>query len=203
MSFVDVRFPDKWALDAVRSVRFLTEIVAPKNNRESRNNPQAEARYTWDLSMTAKLADERLEFDAWFLAMGGQLSSFAFRDPADSTMPRQAIGTGAGVQTQFQITKTYAVGAATYARQIRRPVTSSVRVWVAGAEVVSGWTVSRTTGIVEFSAAPTGAVEVACTFDVPVRFNQSSLDWQIAGKNPTRGYLWVCPALALIEVIGE
>ena len=53
-------------------------------------------------------------------------------------------------------------------------------------------------------AFPDGAVvEASCTFDVPVRFNQAALDWQIAGKNPSRGYLWVCPGLSLIEVIGE
>lgn len=205
MSFYDQRFPEKWALDAVRSIRWVNEIVAPRNQRESRNTPVSKARYVWDLSMSAKTGGERMEFDAWFLAMHGQEHTFAHKDPADYLLERQTIGAGTGAKLDFQLVKTYSVGLASYARDILRPVTATVRVWVNGIELVSGWLVSRTTGIITFNSAPAdgAVVEASCTFDVPVRFNQAALDWQIAGKNPSRGYLWVCPGLSLIEVIGE
>jgi uncharacterized protein (TIGR02217 family) len=205
VSFYDERFPEKWALDAVRSIRWINEIVAPRNQREVRNTPMATARYVWDLSMSAKTGGERMEFDGWFLAMNGQQHTFVYRDLADYQLDRQTIGTGTGAKLAFQLVKSYSAGLATYSRNITRPVTATVRVWVNGVELLSGWSVSRTTGIITFGSAPAdGAVVAAsCEFDVPVRFNQSSLDWQIAGKNPVRGLLWVCPGLSLIEVIGE
>jgi uncharacterized protein (TIGR02217 family) len=205
MSFIDERFPEKWALDAVRSILWVNEIVATRNQRESRNTPFAFPRYEWDLSMAAKVGRARAEFDDWFLVMRGQEHTFPLRDPADYTVPRQRIATGDGATKTFQLVKTHTVGATAFDREIQTPVTSSVRVWVNGVEQLSGWSVSRTTGIVTFTAAPAdGAViEATCAFDMRVRFNQAQLDWRIAEKNVSKGYLWVCPGLKLIEVIGE
>lgn len=205
MSFVDINFPEKWALDAERSIVWQNEIVATRNHREARNTPMAAPRYAWDLSMNAKRAAERAEFDDWFLAMQGQQHTFALRDPADHVMARQQVGTGDGTTTEFQLVKTYTKGSASFAREIVRPVTTTVQVWVNDILQESGVTVGRTTGLLTFSVAPAGdaVVEAACTFDVPVRFNQASLAWRIVEKNPSRGFLWICPGLSLIEVIGE
>lgn len=205
MSFIDERFPEKWALDAVRSILWVNEIVATRNQREARNSPYAFPRYQWDLSMAAKVGPARAEFDDWFLVMRGQEHSFALRDPADYTMARQTIATGDGATKAFQLIKTHSVGASSFAREIYTPVTESVRVWVNGVEQMSGWTVGRTTGIVTFTVAPaeSAVVEASCTFDVRVRFNQSSLDWKIAEKNAALGYIWVCPGLKLIEALDE
>lgn len=205
MSFVDVSFPWKWALDAERSIAWQTEIVATRNQREYRNSPFAAPRYSWDLSMNAKRGPERAEFDDWFLSMRGQERSFALRDPADHVMARQQIGTGDGSETEFQIVKTHTRGSASFARDIVLPVLATVSVWVNGVLQSAGVTVGRTTGIVTFGTAPAGSavIEAACEFDVPVRFNQASLAWRIVDKNPTGGFLWICPGLALIEVIGE
>lgn len=205
MSFYDERFPEKWALDAVRSILWVNEIAATRNQREVRNSPFAFPRYEWDLSMAAKVGRARAEFDDWFLVMRGQENTFPLRDPADYTAARQQIATGDGATKAFQLVKTHTVGASSFARQILTPVTASVRVWVNGVEQMSGWSVSRTTGIVTFTIAPAdGAViEASYTFDVRVRFNQARLDWKIAEKNVSQGYIWVCPGLKLIEVIGE
>lgn len=205
MSFIDERFPEKWALDAVRSILWANEIVATRNQRESRNSPFAFPRYEWDLSMSAKVGRARAEFDDWFLVMRGQENTFPLRDPADYTVERQAIGAGDGATKTFQLVKTHSVGNAAFAREILTPVTGSVHVWVNGIEQVSGWAVGRTTGIVTFDTAPaeSAVIEAACMFDVRVRFNQPRLDWKIAEKNGSKGYLWVCPGLKLIEAFGE
>lgn len=205
MSFIDERFPEKWALDAVRSILWVNEIVATRNQRESRNSPFAFPRYEWDLSMSAKVGRARAEFDDWFLVMRGQEHTFPLRDPADYTMPRQVIASGDGATKEFQLIKTHTVGAASFDREILTPVTSSVRVWVNDVEQVSGWSAGRTTGKVTLTVAPAdeAVIEAACTFDMRVRFNQPRLDWKIAGKNVSKGYLWVCPGLKLIEAFGE
>ncbi len=205
MSFVDTRFPERWALDAVRAIRWQNEIGATRNQRERRNTPFATARYSWDLSMAAHMSSQRAQFDNWFLAMWGQEHTFPFRDPADYTLAAQTIALGTGALKTFQIIKSHTIGATTYDRNITTPVTATVQVWINGALQSSGWTVSRTTGIITFASAPAedAVIAAACQFDVPVRFNQDSLEWAIADKNTANGYIWTCPGLKLLEVVGE
>lgn len=204
MSFIDQRLPEKYALQAVASDDWMVEIVETLNRREKRNLPSADPRRAWDLSVNAKTSSERAELHKWFMAMRGPFHAFAFRDPADYQMARQSIlSTGDSPDVSYQLAKDYTVGAETYRRTITKPVTATVQVWVGGVLQVSGFTVSRTTGAVEFSAAPGGAVEASCEFDVPVRFAQARLSWNRVDRNVARGDLWMCDELSLIEVIGE
>jgi uncharacterized protein (TIGR02217 family) len=103
----------------------------------------------------------------------GMAHSFPFKDWSDYAMARQTIGAGDGVDTTFQIYKRYADGAYNYDRTITKPVTATAQVWVNSVLQTSGYTVSRTTGIVTFSVAPTVAhvIEVAGEFDVPVTYS--------------------------------
>ena len=205
MSFVDQRLPERYAYGAVSSDDWLTEIVESLGRAEIRNAPSANPRRSWDLSTTARSETDRAELHSWFLAMRGQLHSFAFRDLADYTMPKQTIGTGDGSDTTWQLRKAYTVSSATYYRNITKPITSTVRVWVNGVEATSGWSVSRTTGIVTFGTAPTNGhlIQASCEFDVPVRFAQSKLSWSAVNRHGDNGLLWVCSDMALIEVLGE
>lgn len=205
MTFIDKRLPEKYALQAVATDDWQAEIVVALNRRESRNLPSENPRLEWDLSVSAKTSAEREELRAWFMAMNGPIHSFAFRDPGDHCASRGQIGVGDGTTKTFQLTKAYAVGSATYIRPITRPIVASVGVWVNGIEQSSGWSAGRTTGGVTFTVAPAGSaiIEAACEFDVPVRFLQSRLSWRRVDRNPSRGDLWMCDAMNLIEVIGE
>ena len=62
------------------------------------------------------------------------------------------LGTGDSAQTQFQLTKIYGSSYAPYARPIGKPVPGSVRVAVAGVEVVADtdFICDSATGIVTF-----------------------------------------------------
>lgn len=204
MSFVDQRFPEMYAYGCVATDDWEVEIVAAKNRREHRNAPIEHPRRSWDLSTTGRIPDERDGIHRWFLAMRGPYHSFAFRDPADYRAARAAIGTGDGSASAFPLVKPYTVGSETYLRPLDKPITSTVRVWVNGIELGSGWTVDRTSGIVTFAVAPAdGAmIEAECEFDVAVRFVESKLSWR-APTRTAEGLLWYCDALSLIEVIGE
>lgn len=204
MSFIDQRLPEKYALQAVASDDWTVEIVETMNRRERRNLPSADPRRAWDLSVNAKLTAERAELHQWFMAMRGPFHAFAFRDPADYVMDRQAlVSLGDSPDVAFQLAKAYTIGAETYRRTITKPVTSTVQVWVGGVLQASGWSVSRTTGIITFDDAPGASVEASCEFDVPVRFAQSRLAWNRVDRNVSRGDLWMCEELSLIEVLGE
>jgi len=55
-------------------------------------------------------------------------------------------------------------------RLIRKPVTGTVKIGVAGALVTTGFTIDHTTGLVTFASVPGGQVTGGCEFDIPVRF---------------------------------
>ena len=90
----------------------------------------------------------------------------------------QAIGTGDGTTTAFQLVKRYASGSQTWVRTITKPVDGTVRVALDGAEQLVGWSVDTTTGVVTFDSAPAGSVTITAgfAFDVPVRFDTDALD---------------------------
>jgi uncharacterized protein (TIGR02217 family) len=205
MSFVDARFPESYAYGAICTDDWLTEVVETRSRVEHRNAPAADVRLTWDLSTTGKTAAQRDGIRDYFRAMRGPLHSFPFRDLFDYECARSTIATGDGAEQDFQLVKPYTIGSETYNRTITKPVTASVRIWVNGVEQVSGWSVSRTTGIVTFTVAPadSAVIEASFEFDVPVRFAESRLAWRAENRNAAHGLIFFCESLTLIEVIGE
>ena len=132
-------------------------------------------------------ADDLAAVVAFFEARNGRLYGFRFKDWGDhkSCLPSgapsptdQAIGTGDGATTAFQMVKRYASGAQSWTRSITKPVAGTVRVALNGAEQPSGWSVDTATGVVTFSTAPGSgvAISVGFAFDVPVRFDTDALD---------------------------
>jgi uncharacterized protein (TIGR02217 family) len=137
---------------------------------------------------------EHATFDAihlHWMAMRGPLYTFPFRDPLDfasvsltlpNTVPTitrldQSLGTGDGLTVDFQLTKTYSVGAQSYTRNIYHPVVDTVLIGYDGEDPEAAspnydWSVDRTTGIVTFEIPPeNGAILTAgFLFDVEVRF---------------------------------
>lgn len=203
MSFIDTRFPETYAYGAIASDDWQTEVVETLNRREKRNAPSANPRRSWDLSTTHRTQDERDGIHRYFLAMRGMLHAFPFRDLQDYEMVRQTIlTTGDSPDVTYQLSKTYTIGSETYRRDITKPVTSTVRVWIGGVLQTTGYSVSRTTGIVTFNTPPAGTVQAECQFDVPVRFAQAKLSWSAPNRH-AGDLLYVCDSLGLIEVIGE
>ena len=205
MSFIDERFPESYAYGAVCTDDWLTEVVGTRSRVEHRNAPVADVRLAWDLSTTGKTAAQRDGIRDYFRAMRGSLHSFPFRDLFDYECLRSVIASGDGAETNIQLVKPYTIGSETYERPVTKPVVASVRVWVNDVEQVSGWSVSRTTGIVAFDVAPadSAVIEASFEFDVAVRFAESRLSWRAENRNSGSGLIFVCESLTLIEVVGE
>ena len=106
------------------------------------------------------------------------------------------LGQGDGAASAFQLIKYYGEGSDPQVRRITRPVTGSVRVAVGGVELVSGWQVGEL-GQVIFDTPPAdGAIlSAGFAFDVPVRFEQDSLD--VGGETYAAGDVASVP---LVEV---
>ncbi|SHF15537.1 TIGR02217 family protein [Ruegeria intermedia] len=187
MAFHEVRFPDNISRGARGGPERRTQIVELASGDEERNASWANSRRRYDVAYGIRRADELAAVIAFFEARNGRLYGFRFKDWADykSCLPSgtpaptdQAIGTGDGVTTAFQLVKRYASGSQTWVRTITKPVAGTVRVALDGAEQLDGWSIDTTTGVVTFDTAPATGVAVTAgfEFDVAVRFDTDALD---------------------------
>ena len=187
MAFHKVRFPDDISRGARGGPERRTQIVELASGDEERNASWANSRRRYDVAYGIRRADDLATVVAFFEARNGRLHGFRFKDwgdhksclPSGTASPTdQAIGTGDGATTAFQLVKRYASGSQTWVRKITKPVAGTVRVALDGAEQLSGWTVDTTTGVLTFDTAPAAGVAITAgfAFDVPVRFDTDVLD---------------------------
>jgi len=187
MAFDDVRLPLRVRYGASGGPQFLTEIVTAQGGFESRNQCWEQARRRFDARTGVTTAAEAALLSAFFHARAGRARGFRLKDWSDFTSAPdgvsdplfgdQALGTGDGATTQFQLKKTYGSGGVSHARAIKKPVAESVAIGVDGLRRETGWSVDATTGLVTFAQAPAAgaAITAGFAFDVPVRFDTDRL----------------------------
>jgi uncharacterized protein (TIGR02217 family) len=207
MSFHEVRLPTRLAFGSTGGVERRTEVVQLASGFERRSTPWAHGRRRWLIGAGVRSLDDMAELLAFFEARRGRLFGFRFKDFADWKSCRpggtpsaadQTIGTGDGVRTQFQLSKSYGAGDHAAVRTIAKPVAGSIRVAVAGAELAStAFEVDAGRGAVSLNAAPPSgaAVTAGFAFDVPVRFDSDRLDVTLEGFEAGR-----IAAVPLIEI---
>ena len=189
--FHEILFPLDIALKSAGGPERKTEIVALGSGREERNARWAHSRRRYDAGYGVKTLDALSAVVAFFEERRGRLHGFRWRDRLDhssaapglSVTPLdQAIGTGNGTATAFQLVKTYGATYAPYQRPIVKPVAGSVRVAVNSVEQTEGvaFSVDTTSGIVTFLSghvpASSASVRAGFLFDVPVRFDTDYLE---------------------------
>jgi uncharacterized protein (TIGR02217 family) len=207
MAFHATRFPLDVALGARGGPERATDIVTLASGREERNSRWASSRRRYNAGYGVKSRAEMQAVLAFFEERRGRFHSFLWRDAFDHSShggdgtplaADQALGTGDAVKTTFQLAKTYGASFDPYVRQITKPVAGSVKVAANGVELMSGWTVSTTTGIVTFTVAPASGVVLTAgfLFDVPVRFDTDRLDIELTTFDAADA-----PAIPLVEVL--
>ncbi|MET3896727.1 uncharacterized protein (TIGR02217 family) [Devosia sp. UYZn731] len=205
MAFHAVRFPLDVALGARGGPERRTDVVTLASGAEERNGRWRHSRRRYNAGYGVKSRADMQAVLAFFEERRGRLHGFLWRDGLDyssgGAVPGasdQRIGTGDGSQTSFQLSKTYGASFDPYLRPITRPVAGSVRVAVAGSELLSGWTVDVATGVVGFSVAPANgaAVTAGFLFDVPVRFDTDRLDIELTSFDAAEA-----PSIPLVEIL--
>ena len=205
MAFHAVRFPLDVALGARGGPERKTDVVTLASGREQRNGRWQHSRRRYNAGYGVKSRADMAAVLAFFEERRGRLHGFLWRDGLDfssggasPTALDQAIGTGDGVTTAFQLTKRYGANFDPYMRTITRPVAGSVKVAAAGTELTSGWAVDVATGVVSFGVAPAdGAVVTAgFLFDVPVRFDTDRLDVELTSFDGAE-----VPSIPLVEIL--
>ena len=208
MSFHEIRFPASLSFGSTGGPERRTDIVTLANGFEERNTPWAHSRRRYDAGLGMRSLSDVEALLAFFEARRGQLFGFRWKDWADFRsgpvldLPEpsdQVIGVGDGVQTDFQLVKTYRSGAQTYERPISKPVLGSVKVAVQGDAQIDGvdYTVETGAGLVRFFEAPEpdASVTAGFEFDVPVRFDADSI--QVSVESFKAG---VIPDVPIVEV---
>ncbi|TDT78047.1 uncharacterized protein (TIGR02217 family) [Litoreibacter halocynthiae] len=193
MNFHEVRFPASLSFGSLGGPERRTEVVTLANGFEERNTPWAHSRRRYDAGVGMRSLDDVEAMVAFFEARQGQLYGFRWKDWSDFrsckasgevTFEDQVIGRGDGVQTEWQLTKTYASGGYDYARPVKKAVSGTVLVGFDGIVLQEGvdWEIDLNTGVVSFGEAPDAGVEITAgyEFDVPVRFAVDAIQTSVA-----------------------
>ncbi|MBB5691776.1 DUF2460 domain-containing protein [Roseomonas alkaliterrae] len=184
MAFHDVRFPDRIAEGAEGGPEFSTSVIVSSGGHEQRQGNWSAGRGRWNVATGLQDDNDLAVLIAFFRARAGRLHAFRFKDWSDYQLDRQVIGTTGGGDATWQILRTYTSGPTSVTRTITRPVAGTVRCWVNGTERSLGtgssqFQVNLATGVITLGSALAGttgqAIEAACEFDVPARFDTDTL----------------------------
>ena len=184
MAFHDVRFPDRIAEGAEGGPEFSTSVIVSSGGHEQRQGNWSAGRGRWNVATGLQDDNDLAVLIAFFRARAGRLHAFRFKDWSDYQLDRQVIGTTGGGDANWQILRTYTSGPTSVTRTITRPVAGTERCWVNGTERSLGtgpsqFQVNLATGVITLGSALAGttgqAIEAACEFDVPARFDTDTL----------------------------
>jgi uncharacterized protein (TIGR02217 family) len=126
--------------------------------------------------------DELRTLMGFFLQQQGAFQPFLFNDPTDDTVSAQAIGTGNGSATVFQLVRSMGVAlpGGGFAEPITAPNTVSAIYFDGIVQSASGYSIDPATGLVTFTVPPpAGQVLTAdFTYYFRVRFADDTADFE-------------------------
>ena len=175
--FAEVQFPPDISYGSSGGPEYATDIVSSLSGHEQRNIQWSQARLRYNVGKGVKTAAQLAALIAFFRARKGRAYGFRFKDWSDFRASGEIIGTGNGVQLQFQLAKRYISGGVQETRAIRKPVSGTVQVYKNAVLQTTGISVDHATGMVTFTTAPASGATVSSNFefDVPVRFDTDRL----------------------------
>lgn len=159
-------FPILPGLRADRSAepRFATRIQRSVSGAEARASMQAYPLVQFSLGYDVLRHGADIDLRAlkgFFLARRGSFDSFLFTDEIDNTVTNQAIGTGDGATTQFQLVRTWGYDANSQITEPVMNVNAITNIKVAGT-VTAAYTINST-GMLTFTTAPAAAQAITWT----------------------------------------
>lgn len=182
----NIRLPEDIERGAEGGPVFSTSITASDNGYESSNINWTYPLREFNIGYPIQERDNIDDVITFFYARRGRAYGFLFKDWSDFSFTENLIGTGDGIETQFQLRKVYNDAVAPFYLPVTRPVTSTVRVWNAGVEIFEGvgagqFQVNYTTGVITFGTAPadTNLITAAAEYNICVRFDTDKLSMNV------------------------
>lgn len=179
-----------------KAPRFSTRIQRAVSGRELRVLDQPNPIWTWTLTYSLLRDqndtrgasgpgigyDELRTLMGFFLQQQGAFQPFLFDDPTDDRVSGQAIGTGDGSATVFQLVRSMGVvlPGGGFAEPITAPNTVSTIYFNGVRQSPSGYTIDPATGLVTFTAPPPAGqlVSVDFTYFFRVRFADDTAEFE-------------------------
>ena len=113
-------------------LEFNTTIITSKNGKEYRNVNWNNNKMKFNIVNGIKTKTELDEVIKFFRNVKGKAYGFRFKDWTDFSAVNQQIGIGDGKTKEFQLIKTYTINGNTYTRKIKKPVISTIKVFLDG-----------------------------------------------------------------------
>lgn len=180
--FNETRLLDKVSYGSQFGQEYNTRIVQLRSGRDKRNANWTLPLGRYSILYEAIRPEDHMLVRGAHMACMGSLIAFRFKDWSDYIATDEAIGTGTGSSQDLQLTKVYDFGPLSISRDIVKPVTGTVVIYVDG--VPTAATIDYTTGIATLTATNGAAITWSGEFDVPVRFDSDRLDCEpVAPQN--------------------
>jgi uncharacterized protein (TIGR02217 family) len=185
MTFPAYRLPSDVEVGAQGGPQFATVIQEAVSGQEQRVRVWAKCRAKYEIAYSVmNSADPVGNYRAvlsLFYAHAGRLRPFRFKDWGDYQAENVQFGSGTGLDTEFQLSKTYdpsevllgAIGTYFYTREIYLlSSTPVIRVDGVVQTVTTHYSIGPT-GMVTFVTAPANGAVLTfdAEFDIPVRFD--------------------------------
>lgn len=183
---LSARLPTNIESGAVGGPAFKTTIATLVSGREQRNQDWLQQRGRWDVSYGIQDMSDIQDVIDLFYAARGRRNSFLFKDFQDYAGTVEFLGTGDGVNRDFQVVRNYTVGTETYRRDVYYPIENTITVLRDNAPpsgnptpVGGGSWSLQPGGIIRFANPQTPAagdlVYATFEYDVLVRFDIDEL----------------------------
>jgi len=153
----------KW--DCKRIPLFKTRVQRVVSGAEVRTGkrvyPLWQWKFAYDFLRMDFTTDELESLLGFYLQHRGAEGSFLFEDVNDNAISSQAIDTGDGSETEFQLIRTYG----SFSEPVTEIMTSPApKIYLTGVEQTSGYSIGTHTGLLTFTTAPTSGVAITADF---------------------------------------
>lgn len=209
MSFIEERLLEHVSYGFAGGPNFRTTKVQLRSGITRRNAERSLPLYKYRAPYNAIRGEHHSAVQSAYLACLGPVHGFRFKDWADYRLNNVVIGTADGTSDQeLQIVKPYTFGGITLNRTIKKPVDSTVfnvaNGYVSNAVALSvtandtpiAFTIDYTTGIITLTGTDTHVIRVTGEFDVPVYFEDDSLDFDFVNWDAHSGEIGLVEDLA-------
>ena len=166
-------------INVTRTPMWDSQVQTSISGKEIRTAFWTYPKYKWEVMFSVLRSSgsytELQQLFGFFNARQGQFDTFLYQDADDNSVTSQAIGTGDGSTTTFQLVRTFG----SFVEPILAPNVVS-HVYRAGVDH-SDWTVSNwataTPGLITFNAAPANgqAITADFTYYFPVRMTTDTM----------------------------
>lgn len=179
MSYHDILFPPCLEVFLAGKSIFSTSKVISLSGREIRSLDHDYNREQYLLKDCFLSQAEFLIFNNFFKARRGSRFAFLLKDFVDSSVQKQILGIGDGMQKEFQLYKSYDDEKYPYVRKINKIQRDSLKLYIEKGEI-QNWELNQDTGMITLeNSLKLGSILCASfEFYVIVRFADDSFDYE-------------------------